>query len=57
MTIGILFAVLAGLMLGLYALPEKYTKGYEFENTWGMMFFINMLIYSDRSRFFISERF
>ncbi|WP_299254253.1 L-rhamnose/proton symporter RhaT [uncultured Aquimarina sp.] len=44
MTIGILFAVLAGLMLGLYALPEKYTKGYEFENTWGMMFFINMLV-------------
>ncbi len=44
MTIGIIFAVLAGLMLGLYALPEKYTKGYEFENTWGMMFFINMLI-------------
>lgn len=44
MTIGILFAVLAGLMLGLYALPEKYTKGYKFENTWGMMFFINMLI-------------
>ncbi|UZO82621.1 rhamnose/proton symporter RhaT [Aquimarina sp. ERC-38] len=44
MTIGILFAVFAGLMLGLYALPEKYTKGYEFENTWGMMFFINMLI-------------
>ncbi|MBW1296222.1 L-rhamnose/proton symporter RhaT [Aquimarina litoralis] len=44
MTLGILFAVLAGLMLGLYALPEKYTKGYEFENTWGMMFFVNMLI-------------
>ncbi|SEQ06899.1 L-rhamnose/proton symporter RhaT [Neolewinella agarilytica] len=44
MTIGILTAIAAGIMLGLYALPEKYAKDFEFENTWGMMFFINMLI-------------
>lgn len=41
---GLIWAVLAGIMLGLYALPEKYTKGFEFENTWGMMFTINMFI-------------
>jgi len=44
MTTGIIWAVIAGLMLGLYALPEKFTKEFEFENTWGLMFFINMLI-------------
>lgn len=44
MTLGILTAIAAGIMLGLYALPEKYTKDFEFENTWGLMFFINMLI-------------
>ena len=44
MTTGIIWAILAGIMLGLYALPEKFTKGFEFENTWGMMFFINMLL-------------
>ena len=44
MTAGIIWAVLAGIMLGLYALPEKFTKDFEFENTWGLMFFINMLI-------------
>lgn len=44
MTTGIIWAILAGIMLGLYALPEKFTKDFEFENTWGMMFFINMLI-------------
>lgn len=44
MIVGIIWAILAGIMLGLYALPEKFTKEFEFENTWGMMFFINMLI-------------
>ncbi|MEM6320187.1 MAG: L-rhamnose/proton symporter RhaT [Bacteroidota bacterium] len=44
MTAGIIWAILAGIMLGLYALPEKFTKDFEFENTWGLMFFINMLI-------------
>jgi len=44
MTLGIITAIVAGIMLGLYALPEKYAKDFEFENTWGLMFFINMLI-------------
>jgi len=44
MLTGIIWAVIAGLMLGLYALPEKFAKDFEFENTWGMMFLINMII-------------
>ncbi|MEM6319454.1 MAG: L-rhamnose/proton symporter RhaT, partial [Bacteroidota bacterium] len=44
MTTGIIWAIMAGIMLGLYALPEKFTKDFEFENTWGVMFFINMLL-------------
>ncbi|TLX71787.1 rhamnose/proton symporter RhaT [Labilibacter sediminis] len=35
---GIIWAVSAGIMLGLYALPEKFTKEFEFENTWGTFF-------------------
>lgn len=35
---GILWAVGAGIMLGLYALPEKYIKGYKYENTWFLFF-------------------
>ena len=44
MITGIIWAVIAGVMLGLYALPEKFTKDFSFENTWGMMFFINLII-------------
>lgn len=39
---GVVWAVLAGLMLGLYALPEKYTKDFKFENTWGLFFMLTM---------------
>ncbi len=41
---GIIWALFAGLTLGLYALPEKFTKDFVFENTWGLMFFTNLLI-------------
>lgn len=41
---GILWAVFAGITLGLYALPEKYAKNFAFENTWGLMFLLNMFI-------------
>ena len=41
---GLLWAVLAGLMLGLYALPEKYTKDFQFENTWGLFFMLTMFV-------------
>jgi L-rhamnose-H+ transport protein len=44
MLTGIIFALFAGLTLGLYALPEKFTKGFEFENTWGLFFALNMLV-------------
>ncbi len=57
MILGVLIAIIAGLMLGLYALPEKYTKGYEFENTWGMMFFINMFIIPIMAGFLLVEGF
>ncbi len=45
MIVGIFWAVFAGLILGFYALPEKFTKGYSFENTWGMFFFTAMIIF------------
>lgn len=39
---GVVLAITAGLMLGLYALPEKYTKDFLFENTWGLFFILTM---------------
>lgn len=30
---GIIWAVFAGIVLGLYALPEKFTREFKFENT------------------------
>lgn len=44
MLIGIIWAMLAGLMLGLYALPGKYTKDFKFENTWGLFFVLTMFL-------------
>ena len=41
---GIVWAIFAGLMLGLYALPEKFTKGFKFENTWGLFFMLTMFV-------------
>jgi len=41
---GIILAIGAGLMLGLYALPEKYTKDFKFENTWGLFFMLTMFV-------------
>lgn len=41
---GIILAILAGLMLGLYALPEKFTKDFKFENTWGLFFMLTMFV-------------
>ncbi|GAA4934348.1 L-rhamnose/proton symporter RhaT [Algibacter agarivorans] len=41
---GIVLAVGAGLMLGLYALPEKFTKDFKFENTWGLFFMLTMFL-------------
>lgn len=44
MTIGILLAIFAGLMLGLYALPEKFTKDFKYENTWSLFFLLTMFV-------------
>lgn len=38
MLIGILSALLAGAMLGLYALPGKYVKDFQEENKWSLLF-------------------
>lgn len=42
---GILWAVVAGVMLGLYALPEKYTREYKYENTWFFFFVIALIFF------------
>ena len=39
---GILWAIIAGLMLGLYALPNKFTRDFREENTWGLFFMLTM---------------
>jgi len=44
MITGILWAIIAGLMLGLYALPEKFTKDFAFEKTWSLFFAINTFV-------------
>ncbi|MFR9583811.1 MAG: hypothetical protein SNG60_06055, partial [Rikenellaceae bacterium] len=44
MITGILWAILAGVMLGLYALPEKYVKGYTYENTWSLFFLFALVV-------------
>ncbi|MBN7813377.1 rhamnose/proton symporter RhaT [Algoriphagus sp. H41] len=44
MTEGVLLAVAAGIMLGLYALPEKFTKGFRYENTWSVFFLLTMFV-------------
>lgn len=41
---GIILAITAGIMLGFYALPEKFTKDYKYENTWGLFFLIALFI-------------
>lgn len=41
---GVIWAIFAGLMLGLYALPEKFTREFTFENTWGLFFMLTMFV-------------
>jgi L-rhamnose-H+ transport protein len=57
MITGVLFAVLAGLLLGLYALPEKFTKDFEFENTWSMFFAINTFVIPNIAAFLLIDGF
>ncbi|KAA1261103.1 L-rhamnose-proton symporter [Rubripirellula obstinata] len=42
MFIGILAALIAGTMLGLYALPGKFTSDFEEENKWSLFFILTM---------------
>ena len=42
MTEGIIWALISGLMLGLYALPSKFTKGFKEEKIWGLFFMLTM---------------
>lgn len=44
MFIGIASALLAGTMLGLYALPGKYTKDFQEENKWSLFFILTMFV-------------
>lgn len=54
---GIIWALLAGLMLGLYALPEKFTKDFEFENTWALFFAINTFLIPNVAAFMLIDGF
>lgn len=44
MLIGILSALLAEAMLGLYALPGKYVKDFQEENKWSLFFLLTMFV-------------
>ena len=57
MITGVLLAIFAGLLLGLYALPEKFAKDYEFENTWSMFFAINTFVVPNVAAFLLIDGF
>jgi len=57
MITGVLFAILAGLLLGLYALPEKFAKDFEFENTWSLFFAINTFVVPNIAAFLLIDGF
>ncbi len=42
---GVMWALLAGVMLGLYALPEKFVKNYTYENTWALFFLMALVVF------------
>ncbi|SFF68420.1 L-rhamnose-proton symport protein (RhaT) [Salegentibacter agarivorans] len=44
MIVGIIWAIFAGLILGLYAMPEKFTKDFKYENTWSLFFLLTMFV-------------
>lgn len=57
MLIGVIWALAAGLMLGLYALPEKFTKDFEFENTWSLFFAIGTFVVPNIAVFLLVDGF
>lgn len=42
--IGVIFAILAGTMLGFWAMPAKFVKNYEFENLWSLCYLFMLWI-------------
>ena len=42
--IGIIFAIFAGTMLGFWAMPGKFVKNYEFENSWSLCYLFMLWI-------------
>ncbi|WPR73118.1 L-rhamnose/proton symporter RhaT [Flavobacterium sp. NG2] len=44
MIIGFLWVLFAAILLGFYAFPSKYVKGYDVENTWGVFWLLAMFI-------------
>lgn len=44
MGIGIVWVLLAAVMLGFYALPSKYIKNYTVDNTWGIFWALAMFV-------------
>ena len=44
MAIGIAWTLFGALLLGVFALPVKYVKNYEWENTWGSFFLFAMYV-------------
>ncbi|MFI3269495.1 MAG: L-rhamnose/proton symporter RhaT [Rikenellaceae bacterium] len=42
---GVIWALVAGVMLGLYALPEKFVKNYKYENTWALFFLMALVVF------------
>ncbi len=44
MGMGIFWVLMAAVLLGFYALPSKYVKGYELENLWGGFWLLAMFV-------------
>ncbi len=42
---GVIWALVAGVLLGLYALPEKFVKNYKYENTWALFFLMSLVVF------------
>ncbi len=55
MILGISWAILAGLMLGLYALPNKFTMDFKEENTWGLFFMLTMFFVPITATFLVMK--
>lgn len=53
--LGIGFTLSAGLMLGLYALPQKYTVDFQESNIWGLFFLLAMVVVPLASSFTIIQ--